>query len=75
MNCVNAEMDIGEDLNVPQLYGRLYQAAGNLASTFAISDLNITSTSQIEEREKLNSVWNGKWIINSTDNITIQINS
>ena len=75
MNCVNAVMDIGEDLNVPQLYGRLYQAAGNLASTFAISDLNITSTSQIEEREKLNSVWNGKWIINSTDNITIQINS
>ena len=75
MNHINAEMDIGEDLNVPQLYGRLYQAAGSLASTFAISDLNITSSTQVEQREKLISAWNGKWVINQADNITIQVNS
>jgi len=75
MNHINVEMDIGEDLNVPQLYGRLYQAAGSQASTFAISDVNISSSTQLEEREKLVSAWNGKWVINQADNITIQINT
>ena len=75
MNYINAEKDIGEDINVPQLYGRLYQAVGSLASTFAITDLSLTASAQTEEREKLISAWNGKWILNQPDNITIQINT
>ncbi len=36
--------DIGQSLNVSSIYGVCYAAAGNLASTFAITDLAATAT-------------------------------
>ena len=36
--------DIGQSLMVPSIYGVCYAAAGDLASTFAITDLAATAT-------------------------------
>ena len=65
-----ADLGIGEAINVPQLYGMLYQAAGNLASTFAITDLYISGAHGIE-REKLTPEWNKKYTLTSTAEVII----
>ena len=66
----NYDLGIGEAINVPQLYGMLYQAAGNLASTFAITDLYISGAHGIE-REKLTPEWNKKYTLTSTAEVII----
>ena len=60
MNYVNNVMDIGESLIIPQLYGKLYQAASSYASTFAITDLYVIWNGGTV-RDKLTAAWNTKW--------------
>ena len=59
----NRELEIGEAVTVPRLYGLLYQAAGNYASSFAITDLYFSGISGME-REKLVPDWNAKLVLN-----------
>ncbi len=70
MEYINKEMDIGEPLNVPQLYGMLYQAAGTLAPTFAVTDLSVSGAHGVE-REKLVPAWNQKFQVNSAADVTV----
>ena len=70
MEYINKEMDIGEPLNVPQLYGMLYQAAGALAPTFAVTDLSVSGAHGVE-REKLVPAWNQKFQVNSAADVTV----
>ena len=58
--------DIGSDLIVPQFYGLLYQAAGNMASTFAITDLAVSGGGGVE-RERLSGTWNKYWYLANDD--------
>lgn len=74
MEYVNETMEIGEALNIPQLYGLLYRAAGNYASTFAITDLSCSGAHGIE-REKLTPAWNAKFTLSSETNVTVIVNS
>ncbi len=74
MTYINETMDIGEALNIPQLYGLLYQAAGSYASTFAITDLSCSGAHGIE-REKLAPAWNAKFTLSSETNVTVIVNS
>ena len=39
---VTTQVHIGDPINIPGLYGMLYQAAGSYASTFAITDLSVS---------------------------------
>ena len=71
---INNGMEIGEDLNVPQLYGLLYQAAAPWASAFAITDL-VLSVNGNTCRDKAVSAWNGKWSLNSESSVTYVISS
>ena len=72
MNYINYGMDIGESLNVPQLYGRLYAAAGALANTFAITDLAVT-VSGTTTRERVDTAWNGKLVLFDASSVTYTI--
>ena len=72
---VNLEMDIGQDLVLPQLYGFLYQKAGELASTFAVTDISATGAGPQEEREKLVCGWNGKFMVNTASDIVVTVNT
>ena len=67
-------MEIGEALNIPQLYGLLYRVAGNYASTFAITDLSCSGAHGIE-REKLTPAWNAKFTISNGTNVTVVVSS
>ena len=70
---VNRTLDIGEAMNVPQLYGMLYQAAGSYAPTFAITDISVSGSHGVE-REKLTPDWNQKFVINnSISDVTIVV--
>ena len=72
---VNRTLDIGEAMNIPQLYGMLYQAAGSYASTFAITDISVSGSHGVE-REKLTPGWNQKFVLNnSSSDVTIVVNS
>ena len=72
---VNRTLDIGEAMNIPQLYGMLYQAAGSYASTFAITDLSVSGSHGVE-REKLTPAWNQKFVLNNnSSDVTIIVNS
>ena len=71
-NYVNQTLKIGESINVPQLYGMLYQVAGSYASTFAIIDLSVTGSHGVE-REKLVSAWNAKFTTPSYSDVTVTI--
>jgi len=44
MDLMNNKFEIGQELIVPQVYGLLYQAAGEYASTFAITDIVVSGT-------------------------------
>ena len=67
----NRELEIGEAVTVPRLYGLLYQAAGNYASSFAITDLYFSGISGME-REKLVPDWNAKLVLNG---FTLTVNA
>ena len=71
---VNDSLDIGEDLNVPQLYGLLYQAAGEYSSTFAITDLSCSGIHGIS-REKILTNWNEKFTMVSSAEVTVIVNT
>ena len=72
LNHVNKVMEIGEDLNVPQLYGLLYQAAAEYATTFSITDL-VLSYAGGTCRTKLTAAWNQKWYLSGEGSITYVI--
>ena len=74
MTRVNQTLEIGEAINVPQLYGMLYQAAGSYASSFAITDLCVTGAHGME-REKLVPAWNAKFTLPAMSMITITVNN
>lgn len=74
MAYINETMEIGEALNIPQLYGLLYRAAGNYASTFAITDLSCSGAHGIE-REKLTPAWSAKFTLSSGTNVTVIVNA
>ena len=59
----NTELQIGEAVTIPRLYGLLYQAAGEYASTFAITDLAASGSFGVE-REKIVPAWNEKYSLN-----------
>ena len=69
---VNGEMEIGEALNIPSLYGRLYQAAGTYASTFAVTDLAASGPGGME-RAKLTPAWNEKYVLMSAEDVRITV--
>ena len=68
-NYANA-LEIGAPINVPQLYGRIYQAVGSYASTFAITDLACTGAHGAE-REKLVPEWNTKLTVPSLNDVAV----
>ena len=72
MTRVNQTLEIGEAINVPQLYGMLYQAAGSYASTFAVTDLCVTG-SQGVEREKLVPAWNEKFTLPALSDVAVTV--
>ena len=72
MTLVNRTLEIGEAINVPQLYGMLYQAAGSYASTFAITDLCVTGTHGVE-REKLVPAWNAKFTMAALSDVAVTV--
>ena len=57
MDLMNNKFEIGQELIVPQLYGLLYQAAGDYAATFAISDI-VASGNFGVSRDKVTPAWN-----------------
>ncbi len=71
---VNDTLDIGEALNVPQLYGLLYQPAGEYASTFAVTDLSCSGSHGIS-REKILPAWNEKFTMVSTAEVVVVVNT
>ena len=72
MEYINRTLDIGEDLNVPQLYGLLYQAVGEYASTFAITDLSC-SGNHGTSREKVDIAWNEKFSLANSSSVTVVV--
>ena len=68
-NYANA-LEIGAPINVPQLYGRIYQVVGSYASTFAITDLACTGAHGAE-REKLVPEWNTKLTVPSLNDVAV----
>ena len=72
MTLVNRTLEIGEAINVPQLYGMLYQAAGSYASTFAITDLCVTGAHGVE-REKLVPAWNVKFTMPALSDVAVTV--
>ena len=71
---LNDDMEIGEPLIIPSLYGLLYQAAGSYASTFAITDLSASGPAGYGiEREMIVMPWNYKFCMNSTSDTRVTI--
>lgn len=67
-------LPIGASITVPQLYGLIYQAAGNYASTFAITDLYVTGSHGVE-RQKLTPGWNTKLTTPSYSSVIVTVNT
>ncbi len=74
MTYVNQTLDIGDAVNVPQLYGLLYQAAGSYASTFAITDMTCSGLHGVS-REKVVPEWNQKFTLGSSTDVTVVIST
>ena len=71
----NSALEIGEELIVPQLYGKIYQAAGEYAPTFAITSLSV-SGSFGTKTDKVTPAWNQKLTLaNSDTDVTIVMSS
>ena len=73
MEYVNQTLEIGEAVNVPQLYGMLYQAAGSYASTFAVTDMTCSGNHGVS-REKIVPAWNQKFTLTSASEVTVIAN-
>ncbi len=71
---VNDSLGIGDALNVPQLYGVIYQAAGEYASTFSVTDLSCSGNHGVS-REKVDIPWNGKFSMVSSDEVTVIVST
>ena len=71
---VNLETDIGESINVPQLYGLVYQAAGDYAPTLSITDMSCSGNHGVS-RERVVIAWNEKFTMGRLDDVTITVNS
>lgn len=69
---VNKEIHIGEAMNIPGLYGMLYQAAGSLASTFAITDLVANTYAYGTCREKITPAWNERFWMDSVADVVLE---
>ena len=69
----NTTLDIGESILLPRLYGMLYQAAGEYASTFAITGLSVSGAFGVET-EKLVPEWNQKYTLNRSSDVTVAVN-
>ncbi len=67
---VNNRMVFGEPLNIPSLYGLLYQSAGDYGSTFVITDLAASGSGGIEH-EMLECDWNGKFVLMNQEDVVI----
>ena len=65
-------LEIGASITIPQLYGLIYQASGNYASTFAITDLACTGAHGAE-REKLVPEWNTKLTMLSPSDVVVTV--
>ena len=72
LHFVKEEVHIGEAINVPGLYGMLYQAAGSYASTFAVTDLSVTGPFG-SSREKITPAWNQKYWMDSAAELVIEV--
>ena len=72
MEYVNQELHIGSSINVPGLYGLLYQAAGEYASTFAITDFWVVGPFGTS-REKIVPAWNQRYWINSESDVVLEV--
>ena len=73
MTFVNLTLDIGEAINVPQLYGMLYQAAGSYGSCFSITDMTCSGNHGVS-REKITPEWNQKFTLMSSSDVTVIVN-
>ena len=68
---VTTQVHIGDPINIPGLYGMLYQAAGSYASTFAITDLSVSGPFGTA-REKLVPQWNEKYWMDSEAELLLE---
>ena len=68
------KFEIGQELIVPQLYGLLYQAAGEYASTFAITDIVVSGNFGVS-RDKVTPAWNQIFTMVSSSEAVIVIDN
>ena len=73
MTYVNETLDIGEAINVPQLYGMLYRAAGNAGSSFSITDMTCSGNHGVS-RERITPEWNQKFTLMSASEVSATAN-
>ena len=73
MAFVNQTLDIGEAINVPQLYGMLYQAAGSFASAFSVTDMTCSGNHGVS-RERITPEWNQKFTLMSASEVVVVVN-
>lgn len=69
---IKDRLEIGESITIPQMYGLIYQAAGEYASTFAVTDLYATGAHGVE-REKLIPAWNQKYVLSNYAPVIIEV--
>jgi len=74
MDLMNNKFEIGQELIVPQVYGLLYQAAGEYASTFAITDIVVSGTFGTS-RDKVTPAWNQIFTMVSSSEVVIVIDN
>ena len=72
MDLMNNRFEIGQELIVPQVYGLLYQAAGEYASTFAITDIVVSGTFGTS-RDKVTPAWNQIFTMTGSSEVTIVV--
>jgi hypothetical protein len=72
MDLMNNKFEIGQELIVPQVYGLLYQAAGEYASTFAITDIVVSGTFGTS-RDKVTPAWNQIFTMVSSSEVVIVV--
>ena len=74
MDLMNNRFEIGQELIVPQVYGLLYQAAGEYASTFAIADIVVSGTFGTA-RDKVTPTWNQIFTMVSSSEVVIIVDN
>ena len=74
MDLMNNRFEIGQELIVPQVYGLLYQAAGEYASTFAITDIVVSGTFGTS-RDKVTPAWNQIFTMTGASEVEIVVDN